>query len=636
SLKEIHLPDGIITIGSSAFNGCTSLTAIDIPASVEKIENWAFAGSGLVSVELPDSLTKLGDYAFADCYDLTELILPEAMREIDYSVIMNVPADTLKLPEGLEIIIDKWAYKKAEEDAPDISVPELATTMYFNSYTGYASLDIGKDIRNFIVPELDEYPYFDEKLKEINISEDNPYFCSEDGVVYNKEKTKIIYVVPGYEFEDGILTIPSTVKELPCAMTNHNIQAFAVEEGNTEFAAVDGVLYDAEKKKLIAYPLGNNNACYLIPSGTETISKGAFYYADARLDLVCIPESVKTVESGAFWYSQTECIIFKHSSTDEIDIAADFEGYYRSSGAFSDTATPYYANEGSVIQSQFSSHYKELNNTGAGSCGEDLEWEIIGPDLIISGTGEMTEYAKNEYPWSSLFFINVKFEGNGIVIPENAFFDKRYIYNLDLSGVTEIKGSAFLDCRKLNNITGHDAVTMVGDDAFLNTLWVSSFNDKVHERILGSVLVKHAGNSESAEIPENITYVASNVFSGDKCKTLYVPENGVFYNGHAFSGTAIEHVRFKGTDSDIPLSDFREAASFCTEKTFTDANGNDVIGLAIDSSNSLMTLANALSTSPYMTNMYEGYCYEITESCTDTMTDQQLINVLRDHMNEAV
>lgn len=632
SLEEIKLPDGLIKIGPCVFYGCASLTAVDIPDSVKYIGREAFKESGLVSVKLPEDITVLGDYAFADCYNLTELNFPESIKKLDYSVIINVPTDALKFPENMDIVIDEWAYKKSNEDEADVSVPESVTTLYFNSYTGYSSLDIGKNLRNFNVPELDDYPCFEEVLKEINISAENPYLCSDNGVIYNKDKTEIIYVVPGYQFENGIMTIPATVKKLPCAITNYNIESFVVEEGNTEFSVIDGILYDAEKKTLLAYPVGKNGNVHYVPDGTEVIAKGAFYQLGVSAEVIDIPESVKRIEQGAFWKSVLECIIFRHSSTAVLEIAEDFEGHYTSFGAFVDNNAVYYSHEGTIIESKFPKQFKLLNITGSGSCGENLKWEMKGVDLVISGTGKMTEYSRGEYPWSSLFFLNLKFEGSDIEIAEQAFYNIRCLYTLDLSGVTRIGNLAFKDCRKLNNIAGHDDVVMIGSDSFLNTKWIDNVNDNDYIKILGSVLARYAGNSETAEIPDNITYVANNAFLRSGCKTLYIPKDGVFYELQSFASTSIEHVRYKGIDEDIPLSEFRDNVSECTTETFTDESGNTFTGLAIDSRNSLMTLACALGASPYMINMYRDYCYNIVTRCTDDMTDQQLITVLYNYM----
>lgn len=61
-------------IGESAFNGCSALTSVAIPASVTHIGRWAFYGcSGLLSATIPASVKRIEEAVFADCAGLATL-----------------------------------------------------------------------------------------------------------------------------------------------------------------------------------------------------------------------------------------------------------------------------------------------------------------------------------------------------------------------------------------------------------------------------------------------------------------------------------------------------------------------------------------------------------------------------------
>ena len=56
-LDKIHIPDGVVAIGSLAFHGCASLTDVTIPDSVKSVGVGAFRGCmGLSSISVPAGL----------------------------------------------------------------------------------------------------------------------------------------------------------------------------------------------------------------------------------------------------------------------------------------------------------------------------------------------------------------------------------------------------------------------------------------------------------------------------------------------------------------------------------------------------------------------------------------------------
>lgn len=69
---NVTIPDGVTSIGDTAFFGCTGITSITIPDSVTRIGDWVFDGcTGLTSVTIPDGVTSIGWNAFHGCSGLT-------------------------------------------------------------------------------------------------------------------------------------------------------------------------------------------------------------------------------------------------------------------------------------------------------------------------------------------------------------------------------------------------------------------------------------------------------------------------------------------------------------------------------------------------------------------------------------
>ena len=77
-------------IGSYAFDGCSGLTNLTLPAGITKIGDYAFQHcSGLTSLTLPAGITKIGDYAFQHCSGLTSLNLPAGITSIGDEAFQN-------------------------------------------------------------------------------------------------------------------------------------------------------------------------------------------------------------------------------------------------------------------------------------------------------------------------------------------------------------------------------------------------------------------------------------------------------------------------------------------------------------------------------------------------------------------
>ena len=78
-----------------------------------------------------------------------------------------------------------------------------------------------------------------------------------------------------------------------------SLTAFIVDEDNQSFSSEDGVLFDKDKTEIVRYPMGKKASEYNIPEGVKAIAEYAFAY-NTSLTSITIPDSVEEIYSNAF------------------------------------------------------------------------------------------------------------------------------------------------------------------------------------------------------------------------------------------------------------------------------------------------------------------------------------------------
>ncbi|MDR2267461.1 MAG: leucine-rich repeat protein [Christensenellaceae bacterium] len=137
-----------------------------------------------------------------------------------------------------------------------------------------------------------------------------------------------------------------------------------------------------------------------------------------------------------------------------------------------------------------------------------------------------------------------------IKIASRAFFSAELLAIVQLTdAISEIGDEAFARCDKLSSVTISDqsSLKQVGRDSFAHTPWQASQGTTV---ILGTILLKYTGTSETFVVDNSITAIASNAFSpspGDSIPTIRairfnVQSNLSYIATNAFANTAIQRV----------------------------------------------------------------------------------------------
>jgi len=259
AITNVVIENGVTSIGDWAFSGCTGLKSVTISNSVTSIGQGAFQGcTGLKSVTIPNSVTFIGNIAFSGCTGLTSIIIPNRVTSIGQSAFNGCT--------GLTSVI----------------IPNSVTSIgngAFGGCSGIKTVTItgsGKWERNI----KDE----DGDIAEDGISE---LFRGADDMVTDDNATFITVMV-----EEGITSIGAGV------FAGANITSIEVAAKNVNYSSENGVLFNKNKTVLIQYPQGKRGA-YTIPNGVISIGDWAFSYRTG-LTSVTIPGSVTSIGNGVF------------------------------------------------------------------------------------------------------------------------------------------------------------------------------------------------------------------------------------------------------------------------------------------------------------------------------------------------
>ncbi len=125
---EYTIPDGIMRVYNSAFQGCRQLTHITIPRSVIHLDSNAFQDcTSLKTVTIPPSTPELPNAAFCGCTSLESINLPEGVKQISWYVFkgctsltsITIPSTCINIGpsfQGCNALADIYNHRPTPQD----------------------------------------------------------------------------------------------------------------------------------------------------------------------------------------------------------------------------------------------------------------------------------------------------------------------------------------------------------------------------------------------------------------------------------------------------------------------------------------------------------------------------------------
>lgn len=308
ALKRVTFAEGskCVKIGDYAFKG-TALEQFAIPASVTSVGYGAFEGTGLTSITIPKTVTKLGAYLFQNCTSLTYVRLDAQITTLPDSMFANctslasftVPASVTGFAPSVFGGCTALAFIDVE--AGSASFVAKGGVLYTTDWSVYFfpaakdSYEIPKE-----VTYLPDGFFAANGIGTVTIENGNTSFKLEDEVLYNADKTEVIFLSASKTSFNIPVTLTSekivaTLKACPA------LESITVEEGNEAYQVAFGALYDMNWN-LLVFPAAKTE--YVIPKQVTSLPDGAF--AGTNLVSVTYEDggtadlNLTTNETGAF------------------------------------------------------------------------------------------------------------------------------------------------------------------------------------------------------------------------------------------------------------------------------------------------------------------------------------------------
>ncbi|MGN1297247.1 MAG: leucine-rich repeat protein [Clostridia bacterium] len=580
-LTKVEIPNSVTSIGNYAFYNCYNLKDVTIPEEVTGIGDYAFYNcNNLTNVTIPNAVTNIGEYAFYNCYNITSIEIPNRVTSIDRYAFYNCyKATELIIGNNVKTIGDYAFYNC--DGLISVIIPDSVMSIgnnAFNHCSGITNVTIADSVRCigsyafYVCSNLTSITIgngmtsisdtaFDgcNKLESINVSMENNTYSSVNGVLYNKEQTRIIIVpkaIKEVEIPDGVVrieegtfsnctsltsvVIASSVTDIQSGVFSscNKLESINVDEENDVYSSKTGILYNKEQTEMIIVPKAIKEV--EMPNGIVSIEAETFSNCTS-LTSVIIPDSVTSIESLAFSNctslisitlgngvtSISDSAFNGCNKLESIDVSEENDTYSSVNGIlYNKEQTTIVMVPKAIKEVEIPNGIISIKDGAFSNCTSLTSVRI--PDSI-------TNIGDNAF-YNCSALTSLEIPNSVTSIGSSAFYNCSALTSITIpNSVTNIGSSAFYNCRNLTSVTIPDGIISIEDNTFYNCSALTSITIPDGVTDIGSFVFYNCSALTSVTIPDGITSIEDNTFYNCSALTsITIPDSVTSIGSYAF------------------------------------------------------------------------------------------------------
>ena len=302
-LTSITIPNSVTYIEVSAFENCTGLTSITIHNAVTILSQWAFSRcTGLTSFKnyatTPQTINadvfRTVNLSACTLYVPAESLAAYQAANVwkDFGNIVAIEGET---PAPC-IIASGTCGAQGDNLTWTLSCDSVLTISGTGAMADYSSssnwpwYSYRESITSVVVEDgvtsIGSYAF--------------DYLVNVTSITLPNTVTQIGWYSVGHCYELTSITIPASVTYISGYAFSYceKLTAFNVDQNNLYYSSVDGVLFNKDQTQIIRYPIGKEGTHYTIPNTVVSIYEGAF--ASTKLESIDMPNGIIEIGEWAF------------------------------------------------------------------------------------------------------------------------------------------------------------------------------------------------------------------------------------------------------------------------------------------------------------------------------------------------